>query len=588
MSTCPSVCADHDAHGVEDPREREAEQAQGDVGRGRSRRWQSRSRDRRRSARPGRAHGRIRVIASAMASAPTAGPPAASRGPVAPTWRMSFANTGSSATAPPRRTPNRSSVIAARNTGVRRTKPKPAKRCDSPRVDDAGGGGPQRHERQTEDEDGLAGGREQVGDEDALRARDEEAADGRPDDRGQLEDRRHPGVRVHELRRGQELGKDGAHGRRGEGARRADEEQTAVDPGGGRAPPRRLGESEGRERMEGVRGHGDAAARDAVRHVPGGDEEDEDRDQLEEADEPERPRIARAAVELPPDGRGEHLAPEHGERAPEREAAHERDAQGGEGVLGRDHRRHAGRSRGTEPTGRGSSPPRGGDEPGPVHSRGRIDETRRGQGQGEPRARACGVAGRPRRDERQVPPCAAATSRAMVRPSPVPGTERARSPRPNGSKIVVCSSAGMPGPSSSTWIARPRSSRSARRQRGRPRPPCPPAFTSRFSTAAGAVRVGAQEHRGGPPTSTGPSPGTSGRYGGPRRRRGLRAGPRLDEAQLPGARPRVMEEVVHEAAHGPRVARARPSGGAEVLDVRPAAAASSSSPRRAVSGRRSS
>jgi len=81
--------------------------------------------------------------------------------------------------------------------------------------------------------------------------------------------------------------------------------------------------------MEPVRRHGDASTRDAVGHVAGGDEEHEDGDQLEESYEPEGPGIPRAAVELPPDGRREHLAPEHGERAPEREAAHEGEPQRG-------------------------------------------------------------------------------------------------------------------------------------------------------------------------------------------------------------------------------------------------------------------
>ena len=44
---------------------------------------------------------------------------------------MSFAKTGISATAPPSSTANRSSVIAARKTGVRHMKPKPPKMSPS-------------------------------------------------------------------------------------------------------------------------------------------------------------------------------------------------------------------------------------------------------------------------------------------------------------------------------------------------------------------------------------------------------------------------------------------------------------------------
>ena len=77
---------------------------------------------------------------SAMVIAPRPGAARSQPRPAGPTCRMSFAKIGSSATAPPNNTANRSSVIAARNNGLARTKRKPANTSLRARVSLAGGG----------------------------------------------------------------------------------------------------------------------------------------------------------------------------------------------------------------------------------------------------------------------------------------------------------------------------------------------------------------------------------------------------------------------------------------------------------------
>ncbi len=80
------------------------------------------------STRPGRRQGLSRVRARAMVRAPSDGAARSQPRPTGPTPRMSLAKIGSRATAPPRSTAKRSSVIAARKTGLWRMKAKPANR----------------------------------------------------------------------------------------------------------------------------------------------------------------------------------------------------------------------------------------------------------------------------------------------------------------------------------------------------------------------------------------------------------------------------------------------------------------------------
>ena len=72
-----------------------------------------------------------RVSTSAMPSAPTAGAARNRPSPHGPAAKTSRANTGSSAVTPPSSTANRSSEIAPRITGLRRMKPKPAKKISA-------------------------------------------------------------------------------------------------------------------------------------------------------------------------------------------------------------------------------------------------------------------------------------------------------------------------------------------------------------------------------------------------------------------------------------------------------------------------
>ena len=71
---------------------------------------------------------RVRMIPASRA--PTAGALRRIPSPTGPVWRICLANSGSSATAPPNRTANRSSVIAPSITGVRRMNRTPPRNVD--------------------------------------------------------------------------------------------------------------------------------------------------------------------------------------------------------------------------------------------------------------------------------------------------------------------------------------------------------------------------------------------------------------------------------------------------------------------------
>src|SRR5262245_29777418 len=89
------------------------------------------------SARPARASGGRWAIVIAIASAPRAGAARSQPRPTGPTSRTSFAKIGNSAVAPPSSTANRSSVIVARISSVRKTKRTPASREASDGASDA-------------------------------------------------------------------------------------------------------------------------------------------------------------------------------------------------------------------------------------------------------------------------------------------------------------------------------------------------------------------------------------------------------------------------------------------------------------------
>src|SRR5262245_32070267 len=74
------------------------------------------------------------------------------------------------------------------------------------------------------------------------------------------------------------------------------------------------------------------ATRDAIDEVADGTEEEQHRRQLGEPDEPQRPRVVRPLIELPLDGGGQRLGPEHREDAPKRERAHEGEAKACDGL----------------------------------------------------------------------------------------------------------------------------------------------------------------------------------------------------------------------------------------------------------------
>ena len=78
------------------------------------------------SLRPAMPRSGRRVSMIPARRAPTAGALRSTPSPTGPTSRMSRANSGSSATAPPKSTATRSSEIAPSSTGVRRTNRSPA------------------------------------------------------------------------------------------------------------------------------------------------------------------------------------------------------------------------------------------------------------------------------------------------------------------------------------------------------------------------------------------------------------------------------------------------------------------------------
>ena len=177
------------------------------------------------STRPGRCHGGRRVVTSAIASAPAPGAARSQPRPAGPTPRMSLAKIGSSATAPPNSTPNRSSVMAARNSGLSRTNRKPANTSLALRRLAAGGG------RRTGMVDSIATNTSCPTAASANAtvappvAAITQAANRRAGDRRQLKRRRQPRVGVGELRRREQLRQDGVDRRRGKRARGADQRQ---------------------------------------------------------------------------------------------------------------------------------------------------------------------------------------------------------------------------------------------------------------------------------------------------------------------------------------------------------------------------
>ena len=127
---------------------------------------------------------------------PQRAPHGAGRGRSVPTSSMSFAKIGSSATAPPRSTANRSSEIAPSRTFVRRIRRTPASTSSSPAAPSAAGARPLRSASSTSTRHEREPDRDRV---DELRLdREQEPADRRCDDGRELEGDRPLRERAHE------------------------------------------------------------------------------------------------------------------------------------------------------------------------------------------------------------------------------------------------------------------------------------------------------------------------------------------------------------------------------------------------------
>ena len=85
-------------------------------------------------------------------------------------------------------------------------------------------------------------------------------------------------------------------------------------------------------RHQPVREDRDVPPRITIRGMARRDHQAQHRRELHDADEPERPRIARAFVQLPTDGNVDHLPSGDGGESPDGEIADERVPESGVGV----------------------------------------------------------------------------------------------------------------------------------------------------------------------------------------------------------------------------------------------------------------
>ena len=262
---------------------------------------------------------------SRRSSAPTAGAARRTPSPAGPTSSTSFANTGSSATAPPNSTANRSSEIAPNSTGVRRTSrtpPSTLARSGELAADPVPAGAQREH--------GDAAPRARTPtrrDVDELRLdREEQPAERRAADHRQLErdralrERADEDLPRHERRR-HRAARRGARAptrpRCRTRARRTATSRRRPTCVTARSPTATAASSADRDREHG-------APRVPVGEVTGREREQRQRHEHREPDEPEVERVAVDRVDLPADRDERHLDRErrrHGRDDVEREVA---------------------------------------------------------------------------------------------------------------------------------------------------------------------------------------------------------------------------------------------------------------------------
>ena len=148
-------------------------------------------------ARRGGATGRRVRITAETARRPPARRAGAPR-PAGPTWSTSFAKTGSSATAPPKRTAKRSSEMAPEQDRRRRTSRTPPSTLARSGDEPPAGSRPARSRSTPAERDDRERRRDRV--DELLVEREQEAAERRPDDHGRLQHDGAEGERAHEDR----------------------------------------------------------------------------------------------------------------------------------------------------------------------------------------------------------------------------------------------------------------------------------------------------------------------------------------------------------------------------------------------------
>ena len=244
-----------------------------------------------------------RVSASAVTSAPAAG--AARKAPKlsGPDMKMSRTKIGSSAVALPSSTANRSSKMAPSTTLCWPMKTRPL----NSRLRSTGSRGARRRSM-TMPRMMNPGGEPQhrAGGENKRRAqRDQQAAERRPGNNGDLRRRRRPRNRARQHARRHDIRQRRLQARLLEGASDADAERHGEQEMR-RQPSGRGGERQHRDgkRLEDLRHENNGAAVIAIRRVAGGEEQSDARDELNEPDQAELEWAARQIVHQPADGDG--------------------------------------------------------------------------------------------------------------------------------------------------------------------------------------------------------------------------------------------------------------------------------------------